>query len=1476
MKHSKLAIVAGLLAGLVAGFGHAAEVSSDDAVCAVKGWVSLKESLDKSIEGNPASVETYTGRSGKGKFYVVTLEGGGYVVASGDDEVTPILAYSKSGTFDASEKNPLWCLLSGRAAIEADRLSASATGGRRLAASASATSGNAAKWSRLRAAGGANGGKTRLGGAPSPAPTDLRVPELLFSDWAQGRIGNWAGTDYPYCFNMYTPEIDGERAVCGCVATSGAQIMRYFQYPTASVTAQTKTCKVEGVDTNLTMMGGTYDWSNMPTNINSMYNQSPSSTLAYREAIGKLTYDIGVAVGMSYTANGSGASSSALANALMNVFGYRNAAYFYTNGGLAADKLKKAVLPNLDAKRPCGIGISNTSTDEGHAIVADGYGYSDDTLYIHFNMGWNNLAGSNAWYAPPEFDVREDIQYDIIDEVICNIFTDTGSELGSIASGRVLDANGNPLAGATVTGTTTMLNGVVTNIVTTSDERGIYAIILPAVNKPCTIKATTAGGVASNEITFNIALTDPMTMGVGNTYDNDLVVDRVPAPTISPDGGSFSEGSLEVTITCPLAGATIRYTLDGTEPTASSPSVANGGTVSVTRSVTLKAKAFMEGYTESATASATFSHIVDLETPDAFLSYVEATGTQFVDTGVKARGGTKVEASFQYKGYSSGGHGVLIGADGFRAIAVHNSWYYFGYSGSVKSVWGYVDNNETTGFVCTYADEKGKAVSGDDLVYTCEVTENGACTITVSGSSHGNGTATRAAMGTLSPGRSFYLFAQNTASGANYHMKALCYSVKIWQTDSNGDYQLVRDFRPCKRYNRAALWDAVTGKIFFSGSGTDLTAGSVVTPQFERKALNYVESTGAQYVNTGVCPKYGTKAEIKLSRTAEVSTYDVFLGSGGTSTGKYYYFGCTRSPSYIGAGCGSRRGYADPNASYGFADSASLLDSRQIANGTQYTITTELSPEGDYNINTLGGRINGGYAYHKTKIVNQGDFLSSDKPLYVFASNNNGSLADPSKIRFYSAKIWQTNGVDGTYVLLRDLTPCQKDGRAGLYDSVKDEILFPGAGTLTYSEAVWNNTSGDGLFENPANWSTGAVPVDGDVATVKVSGETTLIVTKQHALGGLSVTGSGTLTFVGDGSLSYNRLDIASGATVVRTGTAGLVDGGLSGAGTFVLDLGAGKTLTMTKNNTNYKGVVTVASGTVKFGDRRSFGSRPSTIRVKGGATLDEANVQDGDYNGEKNKVILEAGARLISSPGVSDSKLPPLTTVTLEGDATVDASFGQVSISEHWNDVGTHINLGEHTLTVTGGTFFVSYCTIAGTGTLDVLGGSKVISTHDYDNEVVSSKCLSGTIRLREGATWQLANYVNRATSLSVLNLVLDGAVTRAVNTYTLTVTGSITGKGTTPTLTMGSGAVFKPSGTGYLTVTESFTGTMMIDASGLDLESTYDRVPLFKVGSAEMLSSVPVDFVAGTKPKGWVLAKTADGLGYDLFRSGFSIIVR
>ena len=67
-----------------------------------------------------------------------------------------------------------------------------------------------------------------------------------------------------------------------------------------------------------------------------------------------------------------------------------------------------------------------------------------------------------------------------------------------------------------------------------------------------------------------------------------------------------------------------------------------------------------------------------------------------------------------------------------------------------------------------------------------------------------------------------------------------------------------------------------------------------------------------------------------------------------------------------------------------------------------------------------------------------------------------------------------------------------------------------------------------------------------------------------------------------------------------------------------------------------------------------------------------------------------------------------------------------------------------------------------------------------------------------------------------------------------------------------------------------------MTIDASGLDLESAYDNIPLFKAGSTEMLQNISVAFAAGTKPKGWKLCKTSDGLGYDLARTGFTIFIR
>ena len=77
-------------------------------------------------------------------------------------------------------------------------------------------------------------------------------------------------------------------------------------------------------------------------------------------------------------------------------------------------------------------------------------------------------------------------------------------------------------------------------------------------------------------------------------------------PTFSPDSGTFSLPQ-NVTITCATPGAVIRYTVNGNDPTATDSSITSASTVNVDRSLTLKAKAFKEGFGASPVKVATYT-----------------------------------------------------------------------------------------------------------------------------------------------------------------------------------------------------------------------------------------------------------------------------------------------------------------------------------------------------------------------------------------------------------------------------------------------------------------------------------------------------------------------------------------------------------------------------------------------------------------------------------------------------------------------------------------------------------------------------------------------------------------------------------------------------------------------------------------------------------------------------------------------------
>ena len=99
---------------------------------------------------------------------------------------------------------------------------------------------------------------------------------------------------------------------------------------------------------------------------------------------------------------------------------------------------------------------------------------------------------------------------------------------------------------------------------------------------------------------------------------------------------------------------------------------------------------------------------------------------------------------------------------------------------------------------------------------------------------------------------SMYLFAlQGQTSGTasnNSSAGTRCYWTKIWQLDGNGDYQPKRNFTPCVKDGKAALFDSVTGMIYYPQGG-DLTASENEAPVTSARWIGGAVTSAADLAN---------------------------------------------------------------------------------------------------------------------------------------------------------------------------------------------------------------------------------------------------------------------------------------------------------------------------------------------------------------------------------------------------------------------------------------------------------------------------------------------------------------------------------------------------------------------------------------------------------------------------------------------------
>ena len=187
------------------------------------------------------------------------------------------------------------------------------------------------------------------------------ITPLLKTTWNQGCY-----------FNAQCPsDVNGScgHVQTGCVATSMAQIMKFWSYPTIGTGSKSYTHSAYG---NLTADFGstTYQWSQMPANVTSQNN-----------AIATLMFHCGVSVTMDYGPAASNAGDPI--DAFINYFNYSSEAEFVLKNSFSASEWADLLKAELDLKRP--VWYRGNSSDAGHAWVCDGYQNSD---YFHFNWGW--------------------------------------------------------------------------------------------------------------------------------------------------------------------------------------------------------------------------------------------------------------------------------------------------------------------------------------------------------------------------------------------------------------------------------------------------------------------------------------------------------------------------------------------------------------------------------------------------------------------------------------------------------------------------------------------------------------------------------------------------------------------------------------------------------------------------------------------------------------------------------------------------------------------------------------------------------------------------------------------------------------------------------------------------------------------------------------------------------------------------------
>ena len=261
---------------------------------------------------------------GNDSYYVFNNDAGGFVIIAGDDAVAPVLGYTSTGAFDATN------LPEGLKDLLKSYEQQIAALGKNYKANATSTR------------------------------AEFTGEKLLnTAKWNQGAP-----------FNKYTPN----NYVTGCVATAGAIVMKHHGYPAKGVGSHTYTWNGQNLTASFEH---DYDWANMPARYTGDNDEA-------FDGVARLMSDLGIAVNMQYANGGSASALEDLVTALKKYFGYSKYARHLKIEDLGAEAWNGRLRAEIDANRPVLYAASDANVG-GHSFVIDGY--KDESFSVNWGWG---------------------------------------------------------------------------------------------------------------------------------------------------------------------------------------------------------------------------------------------------------------------------------------------------------------------------------------------------------------------------------------------------------------------------------------------------------------------------------------------------------------------------------------------------------------------------------------------------------------------------------------------------------------------------------------------------------------------------------------------------------------------------------------------------------------------------------------------------------------------------------------------------------------------------------------------------------------------------------------------------------------------------------------------------------------------------------------------------------------------------------